>query len=619
VRIERLRYVKSAKFLVFLEMPAAQNHALSISASDVLSVGLAASILVVSGCGNSDGRIDKYATPAVDAQPAKSTVMLADITREAGLTFENSAVDAGGPYFMPRQVGSGAALLDFDDDGDLDIYLIQNAGPDPSRTNRLFRQDADGKYSDVTVGSGLDVAGYGMGVAAGDVNNDGHVDVLVSEYGAVRMFLNQGVGASPQFVDITQQAGLDNPMWGTSTCFVDYDRDGWLDLVLVNYVNYDPSRWCADGSGRQEFCGPDAFPGRVSKLFHNLGPADKEGAETGGLVRFADVTIESGLAAHPGPGLGVFCADFDGDRWPDIFVANDGKPNHLFINQRDGTFKEEAATRGIAYNLMGKSEADMGVAMGDVDGDGNFDIFVTHLSVETHTLWLQGPRGMFQDRTATTGLATMAWRATGFGTVMADFDNDGALDIAIANGRVTRASNPNTTAVADLDDFWIPYAERDQLLMNDGQGRFDDVSQANAAFSSQATVSRGLACGDIDGDGGVDLLVTRIAGPAGLYRNVAPGRGHWLMVRAIDPALRRDAYGAEVHVSSGQRRWMRWINPGYSYLCSNDPRAHFGLGTASQVDTIEVVWPDGTMESYPGGAVDRLVVLRRGDGQAVAE
>jgi hypothetical protein len=330
------------------------------------------------------------------------------------------------------------------------------------------------------------------------------------------------------------------------------------------------------------------------------------------VVHFEDVTAKAGLGRTPGPGLGVVCADFSGDHWPDILVANDAKPNRLWINQKDGTFKDEAVARGVAYNGLGHPEGNMGIALGDVDGDGLFDVYITHLTEETNTLWGQGPRGLFRDRTAAAGLASPRWRGTGFGTVLADFDHDGAPDLAVVNGRVgrTKLARPE----AGLGS-WGPYAERNQLFANDGTGRFRDLSPRNGPFCGTAAVSRGLACGDLDGDGALDLVVTTLAGRARVYRNVVPGRGHWLLVRALDPALRRDAYGAEITVEAGGRRWRRWVNPGYSYLCSNDPRAHFGLGPAGHVDAVRVVWPDGAEEVFPGGAADRSVVVRKGEGR----
>jgi hypothetical protein len=543
--------------------------------------------------------------PEPTAEKPTGPPWFVDVTGEVGLDFTHDPGPSPQRYFMPQSVGSGAALFDFDNDGRLDIYLIQNGGPDSKSTNRLFHQRADGKFEDVTNGSGLDISGYGMGVAVGDINNDGYPDVLVTEYGRVRLFLNNGNGT---FTDITKESGLDNPHWGTSACFFDYDRDGWLDLVIVNYVVYDESRQCFDAAGKRDFCGPAPFPGTVARLFHNLGRTAGSKA-----VRFEDVTLKSGLARYPGPGLGVVCADFNGDRWPDIFIANDGKPNHLWINQHDGTFQEEALVRGIACNGMGQAQANLGIAIGDVDGDGLFDIFVTHMMHEQHVLWKQDSRGQFHDQTAAAGLATPHWRGTGFGTVFADFDQDGALDLALANGGVQR---PAVLPPAAGASFWGPFEERNQLFANDGTGRFRDISLQNAPFCGSAAVSRGLACGDIDNDGSLDLLVTAIGAPARLYRNVAPRRGHWLLIRAVDPALGgRDAYGAEITVQAGRRRWWRLLQPAQSYLCSCDPRVHVGLGSAERVDAIEVLWPDGTAENYPGTTADHLVVLRKGEGR----
>jgi enediyne biosynthesis protein E4 len=264
---------------------------------------------------------------------------------------------------------------------------------------------------------------------------------------------------------------------------------------------------------------------------------------------------------------------------------------------------------------MGNAPANMGVALGDADGDGLFDLFVTHLTSETHTLWRQGPRGTFRDRTVPAGLAPPGSRGTGFGTVMADFDQDGAVDVVAVNGRIARG--PPAAGEA-LGPFWSQYAERNQLFANAGAGRFQDISAREKALCGVPGVYRGLACGDLDGDGALDLLVTSVAGPARLYRNVAPHRGHGLLVRAVDPARKRDAYGAEVTVRAGDRRWVRWVNPGYSYLCSNDPRAHFGLGPVDHVDAIDVLWPDGTRETFPGGPADVRpeLVLRKGEGRA---
>ena len=552
-----------------------------------------------------------------------------DCTAEKGLQFQHDAGPPPDQYFMPQMIGSGAALFDLDGDGRLDIYLLQNGGPKGAR-NQLYKQRDDGRFENVSDGSGLNIAGYNMGVAVGDLNNDGRPDVVVTQYTGVKLFLNQGNG---RFLDVTDKAGLRNPNWGASAAFVDFDRDGWLDLVVVNYVDYDPSQSCSTLGGIADYCPPRAFSGSVTRLYHNQAPASggrkppvrrEQGVNTPrSPVRFEDVTVQSGLGRLLGPGLGVLCADFNDDGWPDIFIANDGEPNRLWINQKNGTFKEEAIARGVAYNAMGQAEAGMGVAIGDVDGDGLFDLYVTHLTEESNRLWRQGPPGLFRDQTAHAGLVQGRWHGTGFGTILADFNLDGALDLAIANGRVSKSlrappSSPPRSGGDEggsLGPHWSLYAERNQLFVNDGAGHFRDISPSNPALCGTPNIARGLAYGDIDNDGKLDLLVTPVIGPARLYRNIASADGHWLSVRAILPQQgERDAVGAEIRVHTGQRSQLRWINPAASFLCSNDPRAHFGLGSTAKVDKITVLWPDGSRETFPCERVDCLLTLRKGNG-----
>ncbi len=528
-----------------------------------------------------------------------------------GARFEHD-VGPVGTYFMPENLGSGLAILDYDNDGRLDLFFVQNAGSQSAFRNQLFHQEPDGRFVDVSKGSGLEVAGRGMGAAIGDVNNDGWPDVLVTEYATVRLFLNEH---GQRFREISAESGLSNPLWAISACFFDYDRDGWLDLVIGNYLNYDQNRPCLNEAGERDYCGPKTFPGTVSKLFHNRGPQPDE------IARFEDVTVSAGLGALSGPALGVVCADFNGDRWMDVFVANDSAPNRLWINSQNSTFKDEAVKRGVAFDALGQPRGNMGIALADVNGDQAFDIFVTHLIEETHGLWMQGPRGLFQDRTGTSGMAQPTWHGTGFGTVVEDFDNDGEPDAAIVNGGVRRNSlqQPDAKTLAAVGSFWAAYAERNQLFANHGNSVFRDISPANEAFSGTARISRGLVWADLNNDGGVDLIVSNIANPARVYRNVAPRRGNWLLVRAIDPALGgRDAYGAEITVRAPGRSWSRWCNPGSSYASSNDPRAHFGLRSAKVLDAIEVLWPDGSAERFAGGEPNRIVVLRKGEGTVQA-
>lgn len=539
------------------------------------------------------------------ASPPQSPVY-EDVTDSVGLDF----VHDPGPtdtHFMPQSMGSGCAFLDADGDGLLDIYLLQFGGPDSKSVNRLFRQVSLGKFVDVTGGSGLGVSGHNHGVAIGDVNNDGRPDVLVTQYGGIKLFVNRG----GSFEETTEQSGLFNPLWGMSAAFLDFDRDGWLDVAIVNYLDYDPKNPCFAPNGAADFCGPTLFPPRSAKLFRNQGSPALASADASPSVQFEDVSLSSGIAEIPGPGLGVTIGDFDGDGWTDIFVANDGRPNRLWINQRNGTFADQAVSRGIAFNAMGKAFAGMGIAVGDVDGDQLVDVFVTHLNTETHTLWKQGPRGLFTDKTAESKLSAASVRGTGFGTLMADFTNAGTSDIALVGGRVYLGGPAKDTNLG----FWETYAEKNVLLSNDGKGQFRDISASNPDFCGHWNVARGLACADYDNDGGLDLLVTTIGQRARLFRNVAPNRGHWLQVRAIDPKTNREAYGAEVRVKSASKEQLRLINPAVSYLSSSASTAHFGLGKDSSYDSIVVTWPDGQIEQFSGGNADRLVEVRKREGR----
>lgn len=589
-----------------------------------LSIGCLVVVALTFGCRkSSENRVSR---PASDDR-VSSVPRFTDITTAAGVGFTHE-VGAERRYFFPEIMGSGAAFIDYDNDGDLDIYLL-NAGIPPdassasdsrkSPTNRLFRQEADGHFVDVTAGSGLDDPSFGMGVAVGDINNDGYPDIYVSNFGPDRLFLNRGDGT---FEDITASAGIDNDRWSASACFVDFDRDGWLDLFVTNYVDYLPFMPCYDAHGALDYCNPAMFLGTADKLYRNLsGQATNESAADGErLTKFEDVSLSSGIAEKVGAGLGVVCSDFNDDGWVDIYVANDGHANFAWINRRDGTFREEAVLLGIAYDGLGRGQGSMGVAVADVNHDSKLDLFVTNLEGESNACYWTAAEQGFQESSLQAGLAQASFSSTGFGAAFLDFEHDGDLDLVVANGRVRRAARAvhhdgQTTADA-AHRFWDPYVESNDLFTNQGNGQFQRAD-ASGPFSNKREISRGLACGDIDNDGDVDVLVTNVAGPARLFRNDTAKRGHWLSVRVVVPEWGgRDAYGALITVIAEKRRWRQMANPGSSYLSSHDPRVHFGIGSATRVDRIEVRWPDGIQEVFPGRQSDQFVVLTRGQGEA---
>lgn len=518
-----------------------------------------------------------------------------------------------GTYPLPQIMGSGAAFFDFDGDDDLDLLLIsgvQRSLEGKSTGDKLFRQEANGKFTDVTEWSGIATGGYGMGVAVGDIDNDGDLDLYLTRFGDDRLFQNRGDG---RFDDITDQAGIANPQWGTAASFFDYDRDGWLDLFVANYVDYFPGSVCEGGSGRRDYCGPESLKGTVGRLYRNLGKPASDFARS----TFEDVTIASGIARRVGKGLGLLCRDFDGDGRPDIFVANDGEENFLWIQHDGHAFSNEAVLRGVALNRFGEAHANMGVVSDDFNNDGVSDLFVTALAGEYNMLFQGTQVGQFSDKTVSAGLAISSLPFTGFGVASADFDHDGDVDLAIANGGVNRGDR---TESRDVNEFWRDYAQRNEFYLNNGKGGFESKRRLGGSdFTERIEVSRSLVSGDIDNDGDVDLLVTNCAGPARLYRNDFPKLGGWLILSAVDPILKRAAIGAQIQVQVGNRSIMRELNPSTGYLGCNDLRVHFGLGNASRYEAIRVFWPDGSMEveEFPGGAINQSITLKRGSGRIV--
>lgn len=535
-------------------------------------------------------------------QPDDPPDWFVDVAPNLGLLFDHTS-GVRGEFLIPEVMGSGLAVFDYDDDGDLDVYLVNadvHASVDAG--NRLFRQDADGVFRDSTMEAGLGDTGYGMGAALGDIDNDGDLDLLVTNDGPNRLYRNNADGT---FSDITESAGIEGSRWSTSAAFCDIDDDGFLDLYIANYVTNEPPYACASGTGEPDYCGPNAYRGVPDRLYRNDG------------TRFVDISAASGIARTAHNGLGVVCFDFDGDAKDDFLVANDGERNQLWINEGDGKFVDRGVRFGVATNIEGDTEASMGIALGDVDGDLRLDALMTHLGGETNTLYLADPLGMLLDSSALSGVGFPSVADTGFGVALADLDQDGDVDLAVANGRVQRGAD-STAPPGDetaTDAFRRLYAEPNLLMVNNGGGWFDDHCEAAPGFCAATEVSRGLLAADVDADGDLDILVTNANGPARLYRNDIPDQGNWLKLRPIDPVLNRNAIGATMRVRLGDTWQTRPVVHATSYLSSADAEVHFGLGPAQAVDEIVVTWPDGARERFPGTPANQVAVIRKGTGR----
>ncbi len=541
-----------------------------------------------------------------------------DVAKKTGIDFWQYS-GATGEYLLPEMVGSGAALIDYDNDGDMDVFLVQGYPTDPQGKalvplpagwkpgNRLFRNNLNpgGKlsFTDVTESAGLAHADKGMGVAAGDYDNDGYTDLYVTNYDHNILYHNNGNGT---FTDVTASAGVASSPWSTSAAFIDYDRDGLLDLAVVHYVQFY-TRPCYTPQGSKDYCGPQPFEGNVTQLFRNLGNG-----------KFKDVTVEVGLNAKKGPGLGILTGNFGGDGYPGFMVANDGAANHLWVSSPrnpakpgDRVFHEEGLTRGLAYASDGKARAGMGIAEGDLYGDGGDDVIVTNLPNEAFTLYQRQPNGDFADATEQSGLAHISLPYTGFGVGLLDMENRGLLDMFSANGGV------RVMTMQQGGGERFPYRERKLLLRNLGKGKgFEDVTASAGPDLQPLEVSRAAAFGDVNNDGGVDILVTNNNGPARLYLNTVPDRGHWILVHLEGTRTNRSGYGSMVElVRKDGTSVKRWARGDGSYLAANDPRVHFGLGKTPDIDRIQVRWLGGACEAWSQTAVDKIVNLREGTGQ----
>lgn len=516
-------------------------------------------------------------------------------------------------FEMPGIMGSGCSLTDLDNDGRLDIVLVPGdvrpeQAPEQAGLCCVLQQQPDGNWLNVSEQAGLRVRGFGMGCFTADFDNDGDPDAVTTGARGVLLFRNDTKAGQIRMVDVTAESLVSDSRWATAAVMFDYDRDGWLDLFVTHYVDYFPGSICADGTGRRDYCGPQSFQGTADLLCRNLGGA-------GQPFRFSDVTVTSGIARAQGKGLGAAASDFNGDGLTDIYVANDMEPNFLWIQNPAGEFTEEAVLRGCAVDLQGRPQASMGVSRTDLNQDGRLDLFLTHLRGETNTWYRETTDGFFLDDTARSGLGEPSRNMTGFGTIVADFDLNGLVDIAVVNGRVMRAP---LLQPEPAGSHWQEYAESSQLYAGIAAGRF--TPHAADVFQERLEVSRGLAAGDIDNDGDLDLLVASTSAPAALYKNVAARLGHWLQIRTVSSHRAGAAPGARITVASGNRRLVAEVQPQTGYLSESDSRVHFGLGQLSACDWIEVQWPDGAVqiERFAGGAVDQVLELRQGAGQPVA-
>ena len=540
-----------------------------------------------------------------------------DRADESGLRFVHVNGMSGQRYF-PEVMPPGVGLLDFDNDGDLDVFLVQGqvlgtvktidqalTRPSGPLSGRLFRNDltvnADGtrtpRFVDVTEHSGIRATGYGMGVAAGDIDNDGWVDLYLTNFGSNQMYRNNHDGT---FTDISRQSGTDAGGFSVSAAFLDYDRDGWLDLYVAGYLQYTIAldRTCTDLAGVRGYCPPQVYDAAPDHLYRNRGDGT-----------FVDVTDRALVGQGFGRGLGVVTADFNNDGWPDIYVANDGGENLLWINVRNGTFRDQALTAGVAVTGEGHAEASMGVDAGDFDNDGDEDLFMTELNGEGSNLYVNNGNAVFEDRSAASGLGPASLQYTGFGTAWFDFDNDGWLDLLSVNGRVQAAEG--TTADA------FPMHQRKLLFRNPGSGTFEDVTKQAGEVFEQPQVGRGAAFGDIDNDGDEDVVVANDTGPAQLLINTLDERGgarrHWLGLRLTGTAGRRDMPGTRVEViRAGQPSLWRRSRTDGSYASANDPRVLVGLGEAAAAPRLHIQWPDGRTEEWSTVQIDRWQTLVEG-------
>jgi hypothetical protein len=547
------------------------------------------------------------------AAPPPARPPFVDRTRETGLDFVHLNGMSGRLYIL-EIIGAGGALLDYDGDGDLDLYAVQGGPLGPGAPagpgDRLYRNDLTGpdgarsiRFVDVTGSAGVRPTGYGMGATTGDFDNDGWTDLFLTRYGSSQLLRNRGDGT---FVDVTQAVPAGGPRWSTAASAFDYDRDGWLDLYVGGYLDfsYESHTVCRAASTAPDYCGPKQYRGVPARLLRNHG---------GG--RFEDATAKAGVAGPPMKTLGTVAFDADEDGWPDLYVANDGEPNALWINRGGQSFQDEGLLAGVAVNRQGLPDGSMGVDAADFDQDGDDDLFMTNLTNEKNALFVSlradTPQPLFEDRSLESGLGAPSLPMTGFGTLFTDYDRDGWLDLPVANGAVYRIEEQARAGVS------LPLRQRRQLFRNLGDGTFADATGGAGAAFAQEEVGRGLAAGDLDNDGDADLVVFNNHGPARVLINEAADGRPWIGLRLLTGTPGRDALGARVTVERADGRTLhRRVHSDGSYLSASDPRLQVGLGPAGGVRRVIVRWPDGGVEEWGTLEAGRYHTLRRGTGRA---
>jgi hypothetical protein len=517
-----------------------------------------------------------------------------DHINESGIDFVHFN-GMSGKFYFHEMMGAGVALFDYDNDGDLDIYFGQGnpigdlpknkytftTEYQPPIGDRLYRNDSSHgkiKFTDVTKQSKIKAFGYSMGISTGDIDNDGDVDLYLSNYGHNQLWLNNGNGT---FTDITTSSQTDESGWSITASFFDYDKDGYLDLYVVNYVDYNintPIK-CKSYDGALDYCSPQAFTASSDSLYHNNGNGT-----------FTNVSAKSGIKDTNQPGLGVVSADFNTDGWMDLYVANDGKPNILWLNNKNGSFTNKALESGVAVNMTGVAEASMGVDAADYDNDGDIDLFMTHLNRQTNTLYVNNGKGWFSDAGVRMGIASSSFKSTGFGTKWFDYNNDGYLDLFSANGAVIK--EPKQVLLKSK----LPLKQVNQLWENLGNNRYKEVSKLQSPSFLRPSVSRGAAFGDIDNDGDIDIVVSNNSDRPMILMNQNKTTNNWIGFKLLRTDINREDTGAVIIVSLSNKKIYRQLKTDGSYASAHDSRIVIGIGKTSNIDSVKIVWSDGTQQ-----------------------